>query len=87
MFTIEFDHFDWLLAVLQSKKINFKISQFSKFLVRSGCAILVKIWKLLKPLNFVSFIKKTSANHVYNRIWEFELHFSGLTVKEDKFQN
>ena len=40
-------------------KTNFKISQFSKFLLRSGYAIKVKIWKWLKLLNFFH----SSRNH------------------------
>ena len=32
-------------------------------------AILVKIWKWLKLLNSVPFMKKTLVNHVYIRIW------------------
>ena len=86
MFTIEFDHFDWLLVVLESNKIKFKISQFSRFLLRSGYVILIKIWKWLKLLSSVSFIKKTRVNHVYNRIWLFWLTFSGFTDKEGKLQ-
>ena len=62
MFTIEFDHFECLLVVLQSKKINFKGSQLSRFLLRSGYAILVKILKWLKFLNSVPFIKRTTLN-------------------------
>ena len=50
-------------------KKNSKNSQFSSFLLRSGCAILVKIWKWLKLLNSVPFIKKRLLNHVYIRIW------------------
>ena len=60
----------WLtFTVLQWMKKNFKSSQFSSFLLRSGYAILVKIWKWLKLLNSVPFIKKRLLNHVYIRIW------------------
>ena len=59
-------------------KTNFKISQFSRFLLRSRYPILVKICKWLKLLNFVPFIKKTLANHVYIRIWSFWLTFTVL---------
>ena len=55
-----------------------KISQFSRFLLRSGNAILVKIWKWLKLLNSVVFIKKTLVNQVYIRIWSFWLTFTVL---------
>ena len=67
----------WLtFTVLKWMKTNFKISQFSRFLLTSGYAILVKIWKWLKLLNSVPFIKKTRVNHVNIRIWS-----SSLTVK------
>ena len=60
----------WLtFAVLQWLKTNFKISQFSRFLLRSEYAIQVKIWKWLKVLNSVKLIKKTLVNQVYIRIW------------------
>ena len=57
-------------------KANIKISQFSSFLLRSGYAILVKIWKWLKLLNSVPFIKKRLLNHVYIRIWSSWLTFT-----------
>ena len=60
----------WLtFTVLQGMRTNFKISQFSRFLLRSEYAIQVKIWKWLKLLNSVPFIKKTLVNQVYIRIW------------------
>ena len=67
----------WLtFTVLQWMKKNSKNSQFSSFLLRSGYAILVKIWKWLKPLNSVPFIKKRLRNHVYIRIWSSSLTFT-----------
>ena len=51
-------------------------SHFSSFLLRSGYAILVKIWKWLKLLNSVPFIKKRLLNHVYIQIWSFWLTFT-----------
>ena len=56
-------------TVLQWMKANIKISQFSRFPLRSKYTIQVKIWKWLKLLNSVAFIKKTLLNHVYIRIW------------------
>ena len=67
--------FSLAFTALQWMKRNFKISQFSRFLLRSRYPILVKICKWLKLLNFVRFIKKTLANHVYIRIWSFWLTF------------
>ena len=67
----------WLtFTVLQWMKKNSKNSQFSSFLLRSGYAILVKIWKWLKLLNSVPFIKKRLLNHVYIRIWSSWLTFT-----------
>ena len=67
----------WLnFTVLQWMKKNSKNSQFSSFLPRSGNAILIKIWKWLKLLNSVPFIKKRLLNHVYIRIWSFWLTFT-----------
>ena len=66
----------WLtFTVLQWMKKNSKNSQFSSFLLKSGYAILVKIWKWLKLLNSVPFIKKRLLNHVYIRIWSSWLTF------------
>ena len=67
----------WLtFTVLLWMKRNFKNSQFSSFLLKSGYAILVKIWKWLKLLNSYQFIKKRLVNHVYIRIWSSSLTFT-----------
>ena len=67
----------WMtFTVLQWLKKNSKNSQFSSFLLRSGYAIFVKIWKWLKLLNSVPFIKKWLLNHVYIRIWLSWLTFT-----------
>ena len=63
-------------TVSQGMKANIKISQFSRFLLRSEYAIQVKIWKWLKLLNSVPFIKKQLRNHVYIRIWTSSLTFT-----------
>ena len=66
----------WLtLKVLKWLKTNLKISQFSRFLLRSEYAIEVKNWKWLKLPNFAPFIKKTLLNQVYFRIWSYWLTF------------
>ena len=83
----------WLtFTVLQWMKKNSKNSQFSCFLLRSGYAILVKIWKWLKLLNSVPFIKKRLLNHVYIPIWSSWLTFTvsqewRLTSKLLNFQD
>ena len=61
-----------------NEKENFKISQFSRFLLRSEDGVQVKIWKWLKLLNSVPFIKKTLVNHVYIRIWSSWMTFTVL---------
>ena len=67
----------WLtFTVLQWMKKNSKNCQFSSFLLRSGYAILVKIWKWLKLLNTNPFIKKRLVNNVYIRIWSSSLTFT-----------
>ena len=69
----------WLtFTVSQGMKANIKISQFSRFLLRSEYAIQVKIWKWLKLLNSVPFIKKPLVNQVYIWIWSFWLTFTVL---------
>ena len=73
----------WLIfKALLWMKTNFKISQFSRFLLRSEYPIQVKIWKRLKLLNSVPFIKKTFVNQVYIRIWSFWLTFTVLQWME-----
>ena len=57
-------------------KANIKISQFSRFLLRSEYAIQVKIWKWLKLLNSVPFIKKILVNQGCIWIWSFWLTFT-----------
>ena len=63
-------------TVSQGMKANMKISQFTRFLVRSEYSIHVKIWKWLKLLNSVPFMKKRLINHVYIRIWSSWLTFT-----------
>ena len=69
----------WLtFRISQWMKTTFKISQLSRFLLRSKYAIEVKIWKWLNLLNSVPIIKKTLVNHPYIRIWSFWLTFTVL---------
>ena len=77
----------WLtFTVLQWMKTNFEISQISRFLLRSEYVIQVKIWKWLKLLNSVPFIKKTVVNQVYIRIWSFWLTFGVLQWMKRNFK-
>ena len=69
----------WLtFTVLQWMKRNFKISQFSRFLLMSEDAIQVKILKCIKLPNSVPFIKKTLLYQAYIRTWSFWLTFTVL---------
>ena len=78
----------WLsFTVSQLMKANIKISQFSRFLLRSEYAIQVKILKWLKLLNSVPFIKKPLVNQVYIRIWSFWLTFTVLQWMKKNSKN
>ena len=78
----------WLtFTVLQWMKKNSKNSQFSSFLLRSGYAIQVKIWKWLKLLNSAPFIKKPLVNQVCIWIWSFWLTFTVLQWMKKNFKN
>ena len=78
----------WLtFPVSQGMKANIKISQFSRFLLRSEYPIQVKIWKWLKLLNSVPFIKKPLVNQVYIRIWSFWLTFTVLQWMKKNSKN
>ena len=73
-------------TVLQWMKKNFKISQFSRFLIRSEFASQVRILKWLKLLNSVPFVKKTLVNKVYIWIWSFWLTFTVLQWMKTNFK-
>ena len=77
----------WLtLTILRWMKKNSKISQFSSFLLKSGYVILVKIWKWLKLLNSVPFIKKTLENQVYIGFWSIWPTFTVLQWMKRNFK-
>ena len=78
----------WLtFTFIQWMKKNSKNSLFSSFLLRSRYAILVEIWKWLKLLNSVPFIKKPPVNQVYIRIWSFWLTFTVLQWMKKNSKN
>ena len=74
-------------TVSQGMKANIRISQFSRFLLRSEYAIQVKIWKWLKLLNSVPFIKKPLVNQVCIWIWSFWLTFTVLQWMKKNSKN
>ena len=80
------ESFSLTFTVLQWMKTNYKISQFSRFLLRSWNPIQVEIWKWLKFLNSVLLIKKTWGNQVYNWIWSFWLTFTVLLWMKTNFK-
>ena len=77
-FWLTFTAFLWM-------KTNFKITEFSRFLLRSEYVFQVKIWKWIKLLNSVSFIKKTLVNHLYIWISSFWLTFTVLQWLKTNF--
>ena len=78
----------WLtFTVSQGMKANIKICQFSRFLLRSEYPIQVKIWKWLKLLNSVPFIKKPLVNQVCIWIWSFWLTFTVLQWMKKNSKN
>ena len=78
----------WLtFTASQGMKANIKISQFSRFLLRSKHLINVKIWKWLELLNSVPFIKKPLVNQVFIRIWSFWLTFTVLQWMKKNSKN
>ena len=74
-------------TVSQGMKANIKISQFSRFLLWSEYPIQVKIWKWLKLLNSVPFIKKRLVNKVCIWIWSFWLTFTVLQSMKKNSKN
>ena len=68
-------------------KANIKISQCSRFLLRSEYAIQVKIRKWLKLLNSLPFIKKPLVNQVYIRISSLSLTFTVLQWMKKNSKN
>ena len=87
MFIFEFDHLDWSSHFHREMKANIKISQFSRFLLRSKYAIQVKICQWLKLLNSVPFIKKPLVNQVCIWIWSFWLTFTVLQWMKKNSKN
>ena len=87
MFIFEFGHLDWLSQFHWGMMANIKISQFSRFLLRSEYPIQVKIWKWLKLLNSVPFIKKPLVNQVCIWIWSFWLTFTVLQWMKKNSKN
>ena len=77
----------WLtFTALQWMKTNFRISQFSSFLLRSRYAILVKIWQWLKLLNSFPFVYKTFVNHLSFWIWSFWSAFTAWQWMKKNFK-
>ena len=74
-------------TVSQGMNSNIRISQFSRFLLRSEYPIQVNIWKWLKLLNSVPFIKKPLVNQVCIRIWSFWLTFTVLQWMKKNSKN
>ena len=84
--------YNWILSlwltftVLQRIKTNFKNYSIFKISAKVRICDFVEIWKWLKLLNSVPFIKKALANHVYNLIWLFSLIFPVLQWIKSNFK-
>ena len=79
----------WLtFTVLQWMKKNSKNTQFPSFLLRSGYAILVKIWKWLKLLNSVPSIHRETASEscLYSNLVNLT-DFHSFTGNQGRHQN
>ena len=78
----------WLvLTVFPWMKTNFKISQFSRFLLRSEYAIHIKIWNWLKLLKFCSIHQEKNCKSSLHSNLIILTDFHSFTVNEDKLEN
>ena len=78
----------WLtFTVLQWMKKNSKNSQFSSFLLGSMYAILVKIWKWLKLLIFLSIHQEKTCKSCLYSNFIILTDFHSFTGNEGKHQN
>ena len=73
-------------TVSQGMNANIKISQFSRFLLRSEYTIQVKILIWVKLLNSVSFINKTTCKSSLHLNLIILTDFHSFTVNEEKLQ-
>ena len=78
MFIFEFDHLHWLLQFCSEWRQTWKLVNFQDFCQGPSMRFRWKIWKSLKLLNSVPFIKKPLVNQVYIRIWSLWLTFTVL---------
>ena len=77
----------WLtFTILEWMKTNFKISQFSRFPLRSLYMILVTYLKMSKNSLFCSIHQETQGNHVYNLIRSFWLTVTVLQWRKRNFE-
>ena len=78
MFTFEFDHLHWLSQFCSEWRQTSKLVNFQDFCQGPSMRFRWKIWKWLKLLNSLPFIKKPLVNQVYIRIWSLWLTFTVL---------
>ena len=81
MFIFEFDHLDWLSQFHREWRQTSKLFNFQDF--SDGPSIRFKIWKWLKLLNSVPFIKKPLVNENYS-IFKIS---PMIRVYDSKFEN
>ena len=87
MFTFEFDHLHWLSQFCSEWRQTSKLVNFQDFCQGPSMRLRWKIWKWLKLLNSLPFIKKPLVNQVYIRIWSLWLTFTVLQWMKKNSKN
>ena len=87
MFTFEFDHLHWLSQFCSEWRQTSKLVNFQDFCQGPSMRLRWKIWKWLKLLNALPFIKKPLVNQVYIRIWSLWLTFTVLQWMKKNSKN
>ena len=87
MFIFEFDHLHWLSQFCSEWRQTSKLVNFQDFCQGPSMRFMWKIWKWLKLLNALPFIKKPLVNQVYIRIWSLWLTFTVLQWMKKNSKN
>ena len=87
MLTFEFDHLHWLSQFFSEWRQTSKLVNFQDFYQGPSIRFRWKIWKWLKLLNSLPFIKKPLVNQVYIQIWSLWLTFTVLQWMKKNSKN
>ena len=87
MFIFEFDHLHWLSQFCSEWRQTSKLVNFQDFCQGPSMRFMWKIWKWLKLLNALPFIKKPLVNQVYIRIWSLWLTFAVIQWMKKNSKN